>query len=165
MARPGEAESLSCRILEPCNRGSSQRELGPLTIRPLRDGDTDTVAALFDRLGNESRVRRFNGAKPRLSPAELEQLARVDSGRHALVAYVDGDPQPAGLAQLVRDADRRRARRSPLPSPTATRGTALAALVELLAGDARAAGMTHLTATIQGSNAVAYALVRECRGG
>src|SRR5215208_2450233 len=82
------------------------RKLGLLTIRPLRDGDTDTVAALFERLGNESRARRFNGAKPRLSAAELAQLATVDSRSHALVAYVGGDPRPAGLAQLVRDAGR-----------------------------------------------------------
>ena len=82
------------------------KKLGLLTIRPLRHGDTETLAALFDRLGTQSRVRRFNGAKPRLSDAELAQLATVDSRRHTLVAYVDGDPQPAGIAQLVRDPHR-----------------------------------------------------------
>ena len=34
-------------------------------------------------------------------------------------------------------------------------------LVELLAADARAAGVTHLTATIQSSNAAARALVQK----
>ncbi len=136
--------------------------LGLLTIRPLRDGDTDTVAALFDRLGNESRARRFNGAKPRLSPVELEQLARVDAGRHALVAYVDGDPQPAGLAQLVRDADRWTHAEIAFAVADRYHGRCIgSALVELLAADARAAGITHVTATMQGSNSVAYSLVRK----
>ena len=56
-----------------------------LTIRPLHDGDTETVARLFDRLGAGSRERRFCGAKPRLTERELAQLARVDGARHVLV--------------------------------------------------------------------------------
>ena len=138
------------------------RKLGPLTIRPLRDGDTDTVAGVFDQLGEESRARRFNGAKPRLSDAELAQLARVDAGRHALVAYVEGDPRPAGLAQLVREHDCWT--RAEIAFAVADRyhGRGVGSgLVELLAADARAAGVTHLTATIQSSNAAAYSLVRK----
>ena len=74
-----------------------------LTIRPLRNGDTATVAALFERLGERSRERRFCGAKPRLSELELANLARVDADHHVLVGYVDGDPEPVGIARLVRD--------------------------------------------------------------
>src|SRR6185503_7026053 len=73
-----------------------------LTIRPLRNGDTATVSALFDRLGERSRQRRFCGAKPRLSELELTSLARVDHAHHVLVGYVDGDPEPVGIARLVR---------------------------------------------------------------
>jgi GNAT superfamily N-acetyltransferase len=138
------------------------RALGLLTIRPLRDGDIDTVAILFDRLGDESRARRFNGAKPRLSATELAQLARVDAGSHALVAYVDGDPHPAGLAQLVRDAERWSHAEIAFAVADRYHGHGLgSALVELLAADARAAGVTHVTATMQGSNAAAYSLVRK----
>jgi GNAT superfamily N-acetyltransferase len=138
------------------------RALGPLTIRPLRDGDTGTVEALFDRLGQESRARRFNGAKPWLSAVELAQLARVDAGSHALVAYVDGDPCPAGLAQLVRDADRCTHAEIAFAVADSYQGHGVgSALVELLAADARAAGITHVTATMQGSNAVAYSLLRK----
>jgi len=138
------------------------KKLGLLTIRPLRHGDTETLAALFDRLGTQSRVRRFNGAKPRLSDAELAQLATVDSRRHTLVAYVDGDPQPAGVAQLVRDPHRWTHAEIAFAVADCYHGQRVgSALVELLAADARAAGMTHLTATMQSSNAVAYALVRK----
>ena len=138
------------------------RTHGLLTIRPLRNGDTGTVAALFDRLGNESRARRFNGTKPRLSPSELAHLARVDAGRHALVAYVEGDPRPAALGQLVRDADLRTHAEIAFAVADRYQGHGVgSALVELLAADARAAGLTHLTATVQGSNAAAYSLIRK----
>ena len=138
------------------------KKLGPLTIRPLRDGDVETVAALFGRLGDESRVRRFNAAKPHLSDHELAQLARVDSRRHALVAYVEGDPEPAGIAQLVRDGSRCTHAEIAFAVADRYHGRCVgSALVDLLAADARAAGVTHLTATIRSSNRAAYSLVRK----
>jgi GNAT superfamily N-acetyltransferase len=138
------------------------RKLGLLTVRPLADGDTATVAALFDRLGSESRVRRFNGAKPRLSASELEQLATVDRRRHSLVAYVEGDAEPAGIAQLVRDPAQCTHAEIAFAVADAYHGRCVGStLVELLAADARAAGVTHLTATIQSENRAAYALVRK----
>jgi len=70
------------------------RYIDGLTIRPLRNGDTGTVAALFDRLGSRSREKRFCGSKRRLSDNELTALARVDGKHHVLVGYLDGDPQP-----------------------------------------------------------------------
>ena len=77
---------------------------GPtLFVRPLRHGDVGTVMAVFERLSEQSRRARFNGPKPRLSAAELVQLARVDSTRHVLVAYLESDPQPVAVARLVRD--------------------------------------------------------------
>src|SRR5690348_4994726 len=82
-------------------------KLGWVRIRPLQNGDTETVARIFERLSAASRVRRFNAAKPRLTQRELVTLARVDARSHSLVAWVDGDPEPAGFAQLVRDADER----------------------------------------------------------
>jgi ribosomal protein S18 acetylase RimI-like enzyme len=138
------------------------KKLGLLTIRPLRNGDAETVTELFNRLGTESRVRRFNGAKPRLSDAELEQLARVDYRRHTLVAYVEGDAEPAGIAQLVRDPDRWSHAEIAFAVADCYHGRHVGStLVELLAADARAAGITHLTATSQCANSAAYVLVRK----
>jgi acetyltransferase len=138
------------------------RKLGPLVVRSLRNGDTRTICAFFRRLGAESRLRRFHGAKPRLSDAELAQLAAVDSRRHSLVAYVDGDPVPAGVAQLVRDADRCTHAEIAFAVADDYHGKGIGrTLVELLAADARAAGVTQLTATIQSSNAAARGLVQK----
>jgi GNAT superfamily N-acetyltransferase len=144
------------------SRAIRNRKLGFVIIRPLRNGDTRTMCAFFDRLGAESRARRFHGAKPRLSDAELAQLAAVDSRRHSLVAYVEGDSQPAGVAQLVRDANRCTHAEIAFAVADAYQGKGIGkTLVELLAADARAAGVTHLTATIQSSNAAARALVQK----
>jgi ribosomal protein S18 acetylase RimI-like enzyme len=138
------------------------KEHGFLTVRPLRDGDTDTIAALFERLGPESRSRRFHGPKPRLTEAELSALATVDARRHSLVAYVEGDPLPAGVAQLVRDGDSRTCAEIAFAVADRYQGRCVGkALVELLAADARAAGITHLRATIQSSNTAARALVQK----
>src|SRR5215469_18437754 len=76
---------------------------GPeILVRPLGRGDTSTVQAVFDRLGDESRRTRFNGPKWRLGEKELRWLATVGPSHHALVAWVDGDPEPAAIARLVR---------------------------------------------------------------
>ena len=79
---------------------------GPtIHVRPLRNGDVDTVISMFNRLGEQARRKRFNGPKARLTEDELWQLATVDATHHALVAYVEGDRQPVAIARLVRDGD------------------------------------------------------------
>ena len=134
------------------------RYVDGLTIRALRDGDTDTVSALFARLGDRSRERRFCGAKPRLSQIELTQLARVDRDRHVLVGYVDGDPEPAGIARLVREGDAAEIAFA-VADDYQSRGLG-SVLANELAADARAAGITHLTATVCGDNPRMIALLR-----
>jgi protein lysine acetyltransferase len=129
-----------------------------LIVRPLRHGDVRTVVAVFARLGDESRRARFNGAKPCLSRADLRQLAAVDSTHHALVAYADGDPQPVAIARLVRDG-----RSAEIAFAVAddyqNRGIGSALASELLA-DARAAGITEITAVASSTNSAAVALLR-----
>ena len=138
------------------------RYVDGITIRPLANGDTRTVAAVFARLGTRSRERRFCGAKPRLADAELAALARVDAEHHVLVAYVERDPRPAGIARLVRTgwsaeiafevADEHQGRGI---------GSVLA---RELAADARAAGITELVATVCGDNAAVVSLLRRVAG-
>ena len=86
----------------------------------------------------------------------------MDSRCHSLVAYVEGDPLPAGVAQLVGDADRRSCAEIAFAVADRYQGRCVGkTLVELLAADARAAGVTHLRATIQSSNTAARALVHK----
>ena len=138
------------------------RSLGRIvTVRPLANGDTETVAALFDRMSPASREHRYHAAKPRLTSRELDQLARVGPDSHAVVAYVDGDPLPAGMARLVRDADDRTAGELAFEVADAYQGHGIGkALVELLLADARAAGIRRVDAWVQTSNRPALGLLR-----
>lgn len=139
-------------------RHMQSRYIDGLTIRALRDGDTETVAALFARLGDRSRERRFCGAKPRLSDLELAALARVDRDRHVLVGYADGDSRPVGIARLVRDGDSAEIAFAVADDHQSRRVGSI--LASELAADARAAGITHLTATVCGDNPRMIALLQ-----
>ena len=134
------------------------RYVNGITVRPLRNGDTLTVAALFERLGDRSRERRFCGAKPRLSDLELATLARVDADHHVLVGYVDDHAEPVGIARLVRSGASAEIAFAVADSHQGRRiGSTLASE---LAADARAAGVTELVATVCGENPRVLALIR-----
>src|SRR6476469_5593795 len=123
-----------------------------VTIRPLRNGETAVVQAVFDRLGDRSRHLRFGGAKSVLTASDLELLARVDGDHHVLVALIDCEP--IGIARLVREgatvevADCWQGRRV---------GTIL---MDRLAADARAAGIERLHAFVARENTASRALMR-----
>ena len=134
------------------------RYVDGITIRPLRNGDTAPIEAVFERLGPRSRSRRFGGPKPRLPAHELEALARVDGERHVLVAYVDDDPEPVAIARLARDGT---AAEVAFEVADAYQGRGIGSiLARELAADARAAGITELHATVTGDNPAVVSLVR-----
>lgn len=139
------------------NRGLDKTIL----VRRLEPGDTATILALFERMSEASRVARFHGSKPRLREEELALLSSVGPDRHALIAWVDGDPQPAASAHLVRNADDRSAAEIAFEVADCYQGFGIAtALVEMLLEDARAAGITRVQGLVQPSNRVALRLLR-----
>ena len=129
-----------------------------ITIRALRNGDVATIAAVFERLGPGSRVRRFCGAKPRLSDGELESLALVDADHHVLVGFSTDDTAPVGLARLVRHGASAEIAFE-VADDYQGRGVGRL-LARALAADARAAGIAELTATVCGDNPPAVSLLR-----
>jgi ribosomal protein S18 acetylase RimI-like enzyme len=143
-------------------RALDNRKLGKVVlVRALGNGDTGTVASLFERLGPSSRERRFHAAKPRLTPGELVFLARVDANHHVLVAYVAGDCEPAAIARIVRDVRDRRAGEIAFEVADVYQGCGLGTqLVELLLADARAAGIVRIDALVLTSNRAAIGLLR-----
>ena len=127
-----------------------------ITIRPLRNGETDVIQAVFDQLGPTSRLLRFNGAKNVLTPSDLAVLARVDGDHHVLVAWVDG--KPIGVGRLVRDGD---AAEVAFAVADEWQGKGVGSvLAERLGEDARAAGIAHLCAEVRPDNARSLALGR-----
>jgi len=136
---------------------------GPeILIRPLRRGDTVTVEAVFARLGDESRRTRFNGPKWRLGEKELRWLATVGPSHHALVAWVDGDPEPVAIARLVRLGG---SAEIAFEVADAYQGRGIgSALAGVLIADARASGICEVTALVRSDNPAALALLRRVLG-
>jgi ribosomal protein S18 acetylase RimI-like enzyme len=124
----------------------------------LRNGDVVTVAEIFDRLGEQSRRARFNGPKPRLSAAELRQLAQVDATHHVLVAYLADDTRPVAVARLVRDGECAEIAFAVVDEHQ-QRGIGAALTAELIS-DARAVGIAEVTALVASDNRAAVAMLR-----
>ncbi len=133
-----------------------------LLVRPLRRGDVETVVAVFDRLGEQSRRRRFHGSKRHLDEQELRSLTASDARHHALVAYVDGDRQPVAIARLVRTGQSAEIAIE-VADEHQQRGIGSALTRELIA-DARAAGVSEITALVSGDNRAAVAVLRRVMG-
>ena len=142
---------MNTRVLKP-RRGPT------IIVRPLRNGDVDTVLAVFHRMGEQSRRDRFNGPKARLTEDELFQLSVVDARHHVLVASVEGDPEPVAIARLARDGGSAEIAFE-VANDYQQRGIG-SALVEELLADARAAGITEVTALVSSDNPAAVALLR-----
>lgn len=133
-----------------------------LIVRPLRPGDTATVEALFQRLGEASRRKRFNGAKHRLGERELRWLATVGANHHVLVAYVDGDPEPVAIARLVRSGA---SAEVAFEVADAYQGRGIgSALTQVLVRDACAAGITEVTALVRSDNPAGLAILQRTLG-
>ena len=146
---------MQTRVLKPKH--------GPeILVRPLRRGDTATVLAVFDRLGEESRRTRFNGSKRRLGEKELHWLATVGPNHHVLVARVDGDPEPVAIARLVRLGG---SAEIAFEVADAYQSSGIgSALARLLVDDACVAGICEVTALVRSDNPAALALLRRVLG-
>jgi GNAT superfamily N-acetyltransferase len=132
-----------------------------ITIRPLRNGETGVVQAVFDRLGPQSRRLRFGGAKNILTRGELHHLARVDGEHHVLVAWLRGEP--VGIARLVRDGSVADVAFDVVDS---LQGNGVGSVLsQRLAEDARAAGIVTLRATMSPENRASLALMRRMTEG
>jgi protein lysine acetyltransferase len=129
-----------------------------VSVRRLRNGDARTVMGVFDRLSERSRRARFNGPKHCLAFGELRQLASVDRTRYALVAYVDGDPQPVAIGRFVRDGHSAEIAFA-VADEYQRRGIGSSIAAKLIA-DARAAGITEVVAFVSSNNRAAIALLR-----
>jgi len=127
-----------------------------VTIRPLRNRETEAVQSVFDRLGPGSRQFRFGGGKSVLTAYDLEHLSRVDETHHVLVALIGGEP--VGIARLVRDGASAEVAVEVVDEWQGRRVGTL--LMKRLAADARAAGIERLHAVVAPDNTASRALMR-----
>jgi acetyltransferase len=122
---------------------------GVISIRPLRDGDTETVKTVFDRLGERSRRFRFGRSLSNLTAAELKLLAQVDFRHRVLVAY--SGAAPVGIAHSVRGPGRCAEIAFAVGDEWQRLGIGTA-LAKLLIEDAAAAGITQVWAVMRLEN-------------
>ena len=137
-------------------RGMHSEHTRGVTIRPLRNGDTATIQAVFDRLGPASRYARFGGAKNVLSASDLAVLSRVDADHHVLVAY--SGSEPIGIGRLVRSGACGEVAFD-VADAWQSRGVGRL-LANRLSADARAAGIRAFHADIRPDNVRSRALLR-----
>jgi RimJ/RimL family protein N-acetyltransferase len=130
-------------------------------IRPIRAGDSERLAAAYDRLSPETIHSRFLSAKPRLSPAELRYLTQVDGSTHvAFVAVLKDDPDHiAGVGRFIRSADDPETAEVAVTVGDCYQDKGLGRRLGLqLADAARARGIMRFTATMLASNEAAHRL-------
>ena len=123
-------------------------------IRPVRPEDKRGLLEGFQRLGPESRYRRFLSVRPTLSKAELRYLTEVDHSAHEALLAIDPQTRDGlGVARFVRSSE------DPSVAEVAVavtdswqrRGLGTTLLLEL-ARRAREEGIEHFSALVLAEN-------------
>jgi ribosomal protein S18 acetylase RimI-like enzyme len=131
-------------------------------LRPIAPEDKSLLLAVFQRLGKESRYRRFSSSFPELSPAMLAYFTEVDhSHREAIIALEPRSGQALGVARYVRLSDDTEAAEVAVAviDDWQRRGLAPALLTEL-SRRAHHAGVRRFLALVRADNRDALALFR-----
>jgi GNAT superfamily N-acetyltransferase len=135
-----------------------------ILVRPIRPDDKRMLEEGLRHLSDESVQRRFLTPKRSFSRSELRYLTEVNGRDHvALVAEYPGEPvrRLIAVARFVRLAD----------DPTAAEAAIVVAddwqrrgvgsgLAEMLADEARRAGIRRFTATMSSEYVAAHKLMR-----
>jgi RimJ/RimL family protein N-acetyltransferase len=134
-----------------------------VVIRAIRPGDKAMLSRGLALLSEESRRRRFLGAKPRLTAGELRYLTEVDGEAHfALVAVLaDRLDHAVAVARYVRLRDDPTTADAAIVvgDPWQRRGLGRRMAV-MLADAAREHGIKRFSATMLSDNPAALALMR-----
>jgi RimJ/RimL family protein N-acetyltransferase len=79
------------------------RDGSRVLVRPVQPGDKALFAASWQHFGDESRYRRFLGAKGDLSASDLAYFTEVDHVDHEAIGARDADSgEGVGVARYVR---------------------------------------------------------------
>jgi RimJ/RimL family protein N-acetyltransferase len=133
-----------------------------ILIRPIEPADKARLSIALGRLSEATIYRRFLGAKPRLSAAELRYLTEVDGHDHiALVALLARDPESiVAVARCVRMPEAPDTAEFAIVVGDPLQGRGLGSLLAReLATAARLAGIRRFSATMAGENVAVRRLI------
>jgi GNAT superfamily N-acetyltransferase len=132
---------------------ASLRDGKPVVLRPIRPDDKALLVDGFDRLSEESRLRRFMAPIHELSTKQLAYLTEVDHVDH--VALLAEPPHTGvGVGRYVRIAAEPDVAEAALTVVDDHQGLGLGTLLlGVLAGAARAGGITRFRAYAMEDNA------------
>jgi GNAT superfamily N-acetyltransferase len=126
-----------------------------IEIRRIRPSDRDVLQRGLERMGPESRYRRFFAPVSHLSEAQLDYLTRVDHHDHeALVAFASDTREGVGVARFVRLEDHIAEPAVVVTDRWQGRGVGTA-LLNALAERAREEGIRSFLAPVLAENAAA----------
>ena len=131
-------------------------------VRRLAGGEVAAIQQIFEGMSEASRYHRFMGAKPRLSPSDLELLTAIGDDNHeALIALDPATGDAIGEARLVRDQANRGVADVAFAVADAWQDRCLGArLADLVARRARELGIQRLRAQMMADNSRSGALMR-----
>ena len=143
------------------------RDGASVKLRPIAPEDKSLLVAVFQRLGKESRYRRFSRSFRELPPTMLTYFTEVDhSHREAIIALEPGSGQALGVARYVRLSGDPEAAEVAIAviDDWQRRGLAPALLTEL-SRRAHHAGVRRFVALVRADNHDALALFRRVSDG
>jgi GNAT superfamily N-acetyltransferase len=126
------------------------RDGAEVLVRPVQPEDKPLFVAGFERLGPESRYRRFMGLKQRLSPDELQFFTEIDHDDHDAVGAIDPETgEGLGVARALRLPGRPRVAEAAVAVIDEWQGRGLGGvLLNELTARARERGITCFTASL-----------------
>ena len=123
-------------------------------IRTIRPEDKRALVEGLEHLSDDSRYKRFMTLKERLTSSELRYLTEVDHHDHEALIAADPDTRaPLGVARYVRSTEDPDVAEAAVAIVDHWQGRGLGrALLDRLAGRARAEGVSRFSATVLGEN-------------
>lgn len=130
------------------------RDGSRIRVRQGHRSDRDLLLRGFARLSAGSRYRRFLMATPQLSDEMVRYLTEIDHHNHeAIGAFDEQTGEGVGVARFVRKAERPDVAEVAVTVVDEWQGRGVATvLLEVLAGRARAEGITSFTGLVLASN-------------
>jgi GNAT superfamily N-acetyltransferase len=130
------------------------RDGSRVRIRQGHSSDRELLLRGFERLGPESRYRRFLAPMPELTEEMVRYLTEIDHHNHeAMIALDEDTGEGVGVARYVRDIDRDDVAEVAVTSIDDWQGRGLGTLLlEVISARAREEGITTFTALMLAIN-------------